>query len=352
MSSLIATTSDLSDAGILSPLDLDTLGIPLAPEEHLFDLDVPAALDSLYTLNHFTSISPGVEDQVALQRVHKPTEPAPICCANFTPFARSRLEYAMDRFKSAPQMMVMTNSTLWCHAMLYDEHMPRPLQAAHGGCALYEARNDTNTRSVDRHITNRVNELVATPLPTTPIEILARAHALILYQIMALFSNKVQLSMHTSALMPHLSEIGSLLLHLSTQQLDPTHTLSLYPSATAQAAWSAYIFRESLRRTILSLFQLLALCDVLCGRTGSCADGLAQVSKITLSAHLWRAQSAFDFAIAWNEKRHFLLHGLDFSEFLREAEPDDVDDFGKTMLVGLRGVDDVRGWFYVRGGTF
>lgn len=73
---------------------------------------------------------------------------------------------------------------------------------------------------------------------------------------------------------------------------------------------------------------------------------------MTLSAHLWNAKSAFDFAVAWNEKSHFLVKDLDFSEVMRDAEPDDVDDFAKMMLVGLMGIDDVRGWFYMKGGTF
>ena len=73
---------------------------------------------------------------------------------------------------------------------------------------------------------------------------------------------------------------------------------------------------------------------------------------MTLSSHLWRAESAFDFAVAWNEKKHFVVCDLDFVEVWRDAKPDDLDEFAKTMLVGLQGVDDVKGWFYKRGGTF
>ena len=71
---------------------------------------------------------------------------------------------------------------------------------------------------------------------------------------------------------------------------------------------------------------------------------------MTFSAQLWRAKSAFDFALAWNKKQHFLVCDLDFTEVLRDAQPDDIDDFAKTMLVGLQGIDDVKGWLYNRGG--
>ena len=73
---------------------------------------------------------------------------------------------------------------------------------------------------------------------------------------------------------------------------------------------------------------------------------------MTLSAHLWSAKNAFDFAVAWNERKHFLVHDLDFKEVLSDAQPDDVDDFAKTMLVGMLGFDDVKGWFYTKHGTF
>lgn len=152
--------------------------------------------------------------------------------------------------------------------------------------------------------------------------------------------------------MPYLEELGNLLLNVTAQQADPTDALPLYPSVAARTAWKSYLLRESLRRTVLSLFQFVALCDMLRGRLDSCAHMLSQGNKITLSAHLWRAKNAFDFAVAWNERHHFLVHELDFTEVLRDAQPDDIDDFAKTMLVGLQGIDDVKGWLYTKGGIF
>ncbi|UPX14244.1 uncharacterized protein EKO05_0004733 [Ascochyta rabiei] len=236
--------------------------------------------------------------------------------------------------------------------MLYDEHMPRSLQDAHASCALYNARNDINTDFVARHIMSRVDELIAVPLPTDATEILAQAHALMLYQIMLVFGGDVQHYSHAEVLVPLLEAVDNLLLHLSTQQTDPINELSLYPSAAMRAVWKSFVFRETLRRTILSLFQFLALCRLLRGQFGSCTNELSHGNKVTLSAHLWSATTAFDNAVAWNEKKHFLVHDLDFTDVLRDARPDDIDSFGRTMLVGLQGIDDFKGWFYTRGGTF
>jgi hypothetical protein len=71
---------------------------------------------------------------------------------------------------------------------------------------------------------------------------------------------------------------------------------------------------------------------------------------LTISAHLWNAKTAFDFALAWNSRKHFTVIELDFTEVLRDAMPDDIDIFGKMMMISLKGEDDIKGWFYTRGG--
>ncbi len=150
--------------------------------------------------------------------------------------------------------------------------------------------------------------------------------------------------------MHHLEEIGYSLLDLSGQQTDPFDALPLYPSTEACAAWKSYIYRETLRRTVLSLYQFVAICRVLSGRLEHCASRLSRGNIVTVSAHLWQAESAFDFALAWNSQEHFLIHDLDFTELLKNGRSEDVDEFTKTMLVGLHGVDNVRGWLYTKGG--
>jgi hypothetical protein len=258
----------------------------------------------------------------------------------------------MDQLKLAPQTIVGANSTLWSHAALYDEYMPRTMQDAQAACALFNAKNNTNTNFVIRHITKRVEELLATPIPTATVEVAARAHALLLYQIIFVFGADVRLHSNISALFPHLEEVGSALLEICKNVVDPTGPLPLYPCTTAWNAWRSFILRETLRRTVLSLYQFLAICHLLLGQRDTCTPSLARGNRVTLSTHLWRAESAFDFAVAWNERKHFVVCDLDFAEVLSDAKPDDLDEFAKSMLVGLQGVDDVKGWYYMRGGTF
>lgn len=113
------------------------------------------------------------------------------------------------------------------------------------------------------------------------------------------------------------------------------------------------IFRETLRRTVIFLHLFVTICNLFFGQLDTRASHLFEGNKVTLSAHLWNAKSAFNFVMAWNVRKHFLVHDLDLTEVLEETEPDDFDDdFAKTMLVGLQGIDDVKGWFYTRGSVF
>ena len=56
-----------------------------------------------------------------------------------------------------------------------------------------------------------------------------------------------------------------------------------------------------------------------------------------ISAPLWNAPSEFDFKIAWKEKRRFAIHNLDFTEVLRDGHPEEIDDFGKMLMVASQG---------------
>jgi hypothetical protein len=99
------------------------------------------------------------------------------------------------------------------------------------------------------------------------------------------------------------------------------------------------------------LFQFISVYRLLRGQFSACQHELAMGNRVTFSAHLWQARSAFEFAVAWNERKHYLLKDLDTSELLETARPDDIDVFGKVMLTGIMGIDDVRGWLHTRGGS-
>lgn len=124
----------------------------------------------------------------------------------------------------------------------------------------------------------------------------------------------------------------------------------MFPNAIAQTTWASFIFRESCRRTLLVICHAIAACRVMTGDITSCSHELAAGNRVTISAALWNAKSSFEFAKVWNEKNHFLVKDLDFEEVLQDANADDLDVFGRMIMVGSMGIDDVRGWLHTKGG--
>ncbi|KAF2814569.1 uncharacterized protein BDZ99DRAFT_494531 [Mytilinidion resinicola] len=349
---------DSSIDNVASPFDMSLIqghrntSVQSRQDTCLLDLDVNAGLESIGILHDLRNTSPMPENQQTIIRSIRVPQ-AGECRWELTPSSYARISYAIDRMKQAPATMVLENQTPWSHPLLYEDCMPRVLQEAHATCALYLARNETNSAFFARHVIDRVKELTSSPPPTAPLDILARAHALILYQAINAFSGDLQLNAHVCPTFPHLEEsIYALYASLQSSETPPSPTLiSLYPATTARQAWRAFILRESSQRTLLILCQFMILLHLLQGRS-YCFDHACVTSKITTSAHLWNAGSTIEFASAWNEKRHFLVADLDFSEVLEGAGPEDIDVFGRMILVTILGRDDMLGWFAERGGVF
>jgi hypothetical protein len=333
----------------MSHIGTETLSLnldvsPLAPA----DFNLEAGITSLDSLNTMMYNSTNDEDQMALQRAYGRIEKT-FSAAHIAPFARSRIKWSMERFKLTPKSMVEENSTPWLHPMLYAENMPSSMQDSYAACALHLARNSTNNEFVTGFITSHAEALANSPLPCQPSELLARAHALMLYQSMLVFEGDISLYSQAELLFPCMEEVGYSLLNVANQQEHRTDILPLYPSAASRASWTAYIFHESLSRTVLAVFQFMTFCSLMRGQLVACSPHLAYGSKLTISAHLWNAKSALDYALAWNSKKYFIVKDLEFEEVMEHAMPEDIDTFSKMMMIGLRGEDDIKGWFHAKG---
>ncbi|KAJ5136780.1 hypothetical protein N7448_005334 [Penicillium atrosanguineum] len=265
----------------------------------------------------------------------------------------SHLQFAIDVLKETPRMMVLQNQTPWCHPSLYKKQMPRAMQDAYACCSLYMSKTEINAPVIMSLFDNRTRELVESPEPTDTREILARTHALILYQIMRLFDSDIGAQATTEALFTTLE--ASVLTLLRTIYIpDPKQSTELLPffmNPTIEF-WESWVLQESARRTVLLTYYFMQIYKLLHGMTPVQCDGKLGIfgdHAWYLSAHLWNAQSAFDFAIAWAEREHFIVYNLDFTLALMNAQPSDLDLFGKMLLVTVLGLDNARAWFHVRG---
>ncbi|RMZ71501.1 c6 zinc finger domain-containing [Pyrenophora seminiperda CCB06] len=350
----IGTTDSSGEMNIFEhtnlPFDFD-MAAPTTIASDMLDFDFSAGASSLDVLTEMLDLPTNHHNQMAVYKTSSQAR-KPFSAAHISTLAQEKVAYSMKHFKSVPKMMVEKNCTPWAHPMLYDEYMPRSIQDAYAACALYITKNDTNAEFVGRFIMSRAEELVtASTLSTTPIEILAQTQALMLYQIMLMFGGDVRFYAQAEALLPYLYDMATLLLPIAAEETDPVGVIPLYPSTAARSAWRSYIMRESARRTVLSAFHMNVLFTVMNGQLTPCSADLVLNNRVTLSAHLWKAANAFDFAIAWNEKTHFVIKELDFTDVLKHGQPDDLDVFGNMMLVGIKGMDDMRGWYHTRGGT-
>ncbi|KAJ5928566.1 hypothetical protein N7466_007522 [Penicillium verhagenii] len=263
----------------------------------------------------------------------------------------SQLQFAIDILEMSPRMMVLENQTPWCHPKLYQNYMPRAMQDAFACCSLYMSKNEANATVIMALFEARIMELMSTPEPNTTFELLARVHALILYQVMRLFDGDIRSRATADALFTSLeSSVMTLLSHLNIPL--PSDSIEPMPLSIDAVTnfWYSWIIQESARRTVLLAFYFMQIYKVLQGTPNLQCDGkLGLHHSWYLSAHLWNAQSAFDFAVAWAEKPHFVVGNLDFTWVLATAQPEDLDTFGKMFLVTLLGIDKTRTWFHGRG---
>ncbi|KAK1456457.1 hypothetical protein CMEL01_16470 [Colletotrichum melonis] len=289
----------------------------------------------------------------------------------------NRLQYALDEIKKVPTTVVMENQAPWSHPCLYRAHMPRDMQGkylmspstkstihgknltvhspdAQACCALYIAKNKINSSFVLRTIQARAHELLASPMPKNRHDILARFHAVLLYQIIRLFDGDISMrasAQHTLSSLEH--TILALLPFVKWEPEQPaTGPAQDYTACPTKDFWQEWIFQESARRTIFfTCFFLVAYSALVGTLTNGCEERYVFCQSWTMSAHLWKAPTVVDFAVAWKEKQHLVITKQGFEEALRDAAADDIDAFGKILLVSALGIEDARLWFYNRGSS-
>lgn len=321
--------------------------------EDLEDIDFDLAFDELITTDAFLeepliapSLTPKPDDMLVPSYDSAP--------GSLESVIANRLQYALDEIKKVPTTAVMENQAPWSHPYLYRAHMPRDMQDAQACCALYIAKNKINSSFVLRTIQARAHELLASPIPKNRLDILARLHAILLYQIIRLFDGDISMrasAQHTLSSLEH--TILALLPFVKWEPEQPaTGPAQDYVGCPTKDFWQEWIFQESARRTIFFTCFFLVAYSVLIGTlTNGCEERYVFCQSWTMSAHLWKAPTVVDFAVAWKEKQHLVITKQGFEEALRDAAADDIDAFGRILLVGALGIEDARLWFYNRGGS-
>ncbi|KAJ4418713.1 hypothetical protein N0V82_005384 [Gnomoniopsis sp. IMI 355080] len=236
--------------------------------------------------------------------------------------------------------------------------MPRVMQDALSACALHASKNSANGPIIMRCIDAKVNDLLASHIPADFLHALARVQALLLYQIIRFFDGDVLARSSADATFHELrSSAEALATHIiwdpATALVDMNaggETVP-FPFQASHAIWKRWILQESARRTFLISCFFVSVWKLFTGRQVRNCNGEPTLlgQSWTLSAKIWQARNAVDFAVAWREKSHYVVRRRAIISTLADAHGDDIEAFGKMLLTVSMGVEEARAWLAVKG---
>lgn len=284
---------------------------------------------------------------------------------------QSQLRYALDETRKAPSMMAEELATPWSHPMLYRDSMPKAIRGnetmiqkassmnvtdhqvdVHACCCMYVMKTTTNSPIILRSIESYVDDLLRSPPPATVHERLAHAQALLLYHIIRLLDGDLRSRSHAERQLDNLEDCIMALLPDIEFDITGAHEggLPLHPIGATKLFWRNWILQESARRTLLFGLFFLQAYRIVAGLVPvHCDEKLLMCRSLTVSSHLWDANTPVAFAQAWNQKRYFVVSNCSFHQVIEDAVAEDVDSFGKIMMTACMGVEEAEGWFAARG---
>lgn len=211
-----------------------------------------------------------------------------------------------------------------------------------------------------RCIDGKVNDLLASHIPMDFLSTLTRVQALLLYQIIRFFDGDILSRSSADATFHELrSSAQALASHIiwdpHTRPADHSAGVDsiTFPTQASHPIWRQWTVQESARRTYLIACFFVSVWKLLTGRqSASCQlDGDPSLlgQNWTLSAKLWQASDAVDFALAWRESKHYIARRKAIVSTLADASGDDIEVFGKMLLTVSMGVEEAKAWLSMKG---
>ncbi|KAH8703899.1 hypothetical protein BGW36DRAFT_273895, partial [Talaromyces proteolyticus] len=268
---------------------------------------------------------------------------------------------------------VRDGSTMFIHKQLYQDHLPKCIQDAYMACATYFSSTDNNRGMVMRILEERVSmlldeqaaqaELFELPhledgssssntsgIPVFGVsEHLARVQALLVYQVLRLFSPDDQQREKAEDVIPTLKLWSMQMLEcalLSSEYVRsaPKQLTSIHEAPfekKRQSEWQAWILAESVRRTWLVAGHAQCIYSLLQYGISLCPGGL----MFTTRAGLWEAESAAEWWERSRQKDVLFLQSLETEKHLLEHnKPEEIDDFGQFIVKIIAKRKNVESW--------
>lgn len=211
-----------------------------------------------------------------------------------------------------------------------------------------------------RCIETKVDDLLGSAPQPGPLDALARTQALLLYQTIRFFDGDVLARSSADATFCELeASIHALHEHVSWDVASSPDRLITTPGdigglplvQPSREFWKAWIYQESARRTFLVASFFVHIWKMLTGQplVRRWDDEELRRQCWTLSAHLWGAGDALDFAAAWRDRKHLVVRRGAIRSTMMGAEAGDVEVFGKMLMAAALGVDETEAWLASMG---
>lgn len=247
--------------------------------------------------------------------------------------SEEQLLFMVSRMRSFVPTLAFTGANTFVHTALYQSQQPTAFQDSIGLSALYLAKTKQNAPILIKSIDEKINGLVARSNGWALLEHLAAVQALIVYQIIRLFDGD-------------LGQAGVAARH---NQLLELWAARLWKRSFAEPiafskAWDAWVFYESLRRTVMISVFMRGSWNALT------QDGLCDQVPVLARLPLSKGDGFWDIGEEEFERRVAGMDGSDqliaYGDFSQNWKPGDdvgeLSEFQRLLLAACRGHTDPR----------
>lgn len=233
--------------------------------------------------------------------------------------------------------------------------MPQCMQDAYAAIAVSQHITPENEHMVDKMLSSLMSSLVSSQPADGSLSFtmmsskdhLARAHALLIHLLLALFSPSIPRRAEAENLIETLFRWNNQLWQSATQNSTMAPPFQTTPPLADRNEFCANLHElfaicESIRRTWILGNLATGIFHSLKGDwTAACAGDI----YITARAELWEAPSLARWEAIVSEKDPLFIYTLDGQSLLaRKAHASEVDEFARHIFTIMWGMDKVEDW--------
>lgn len=188
--------------------------------------------------------------------------------------------------------------------------------------------NEANQVVLFRTLDAEVSELLNPASSGTLLEDLSKLQIMVLYQIIRLFHGDIKQRTLAEQQQSFLGAWGLQLLRRAD--------VELRDAQPASPTWQTWILAESIRRTVIVAFMVLAIYSVF--KHGVCPEPTLSILPISTKQAIWNSRAAY-LQHSFEDKT--MKYG-DFTALWLALPPRKLEPFEKMILVACKGIELVE----------